>query len=437
MGRERHAYRLALITLIAVMSCMPASSRDSESRPTYDDVKPILHAACVPCHNRSPQSLGGMVAPFSLETYEDVKPRYADIGRAVASGRMPPWNVAPEFHGTFENERLLATEQVRTIAAWVEDGGPRGLNDPEAITTTVTLGENRAAAPDLVLPLPREVVLDGQHADHYEYFTIVLTADLLRSDRWLRAIEFRPGSRAVHHASLIANNRLLGAVAPGYQRREYPAGYADLIRVGDTLSIEVHYYKEPSAAPVRDQSGIAMYFYQQGDRISHVVETETLGVWEFTIPARAESHSDSASYVFEGDYYILWLTPHMHWRGKSVSFRVDYPDGTQRELLRVPRYDFNWQHTYRYRAPVFVPRGTKVTVLLEWDNSAGNPANPDPSVNVGYGPRSSDEMGVGLLLITEARKRNIIAGEPLPNDLPPPRPVMRNVSHHPTSPPAK
>ena len=43
---------------------------------------------------------------------------------------------------------------------------------------------------------------------------------------------------------------------------------------------------------------------------------------------------------------ITAMTPHMHVRGKDMTYIAHYPDGTSETLLSVPKYDFNWQITY-------------------------------------------------------------------------------------------
>ena len=41
------------------------------------------------------------------------------------------------------------------------------------------------------------------------------------------------------------------------------------------------------------------------------------------------------------------------------------PDGTQRNLLSIPRWDFNWQGPYQYNEPVKVPAGSKVRLTCK------------------------------------------------------------------------
>jgi hypothetical protein len=100
----------------------------------------------------------------------------------------------------------------------------------------------------------------------------------------------------------------------------------------------------------------------------------------------------------------------MHLRGKAAKFVATFPDGREQLLLDVPKYDFNWQHSYTYREPVFAPKGTKVHMTLAWDNSAGNPANPDPTAEVTWGQPTTAEMGLGFMKFIEAEPVHIVVG---------------------------
>ena len=72
------------------------------------------------------------------------------------------------------------------------------------------------------------------------------------------------------------------------------------------------------------------------------------------------------------------MMPHMHVRGKDMTYVAHYPDGRSETLLSVPKYDFNWQHTYELAEPKLLPKGTKLEVIAHFDNSTDNPFNPDP-----------------------------------------------------------
>ena len=103
------------------------------------------------------------------------------------------------------------------------------------------------------------------------------------------------------------------------------------------------------------------------------------------------------SRTFYRDVLVYSLLPHSHYRGRVSDFRAIYPDGREELLLSVPRYDFNWQHTYAFAEPKRLPAGTRLVHSTTWDNSARNRANPDPSREVRWGLQSWDEMLYGAV----------------------------------------
>ncbi|HEY2250885.1 MAG TPA: glycogen-binding domain-containing protein, partial [Planctomycetaceae bacterium] len=116
---------------------------------------------------------------------------------------------------------------------------------------------------------------------------------------------------------------------------------------------------------------------------------------KFRIPPGAADHPVPAGFGFTQDTLLHSLSPHMHYRGKSFRFTAKYPDGTSEVLLDVPRYDFNWQNVYQLVEPKLMPEGTVLMCAGVFDNSAGNPLNPDPKREVGWGELSTDEMMLG------------------------------------------
>ena len=87
----------------------------------------------------------------------------------------------------------------------------------------------------------------------------------------------------------------------------------------------------------------------------------------------------------------------MHYRGKSVRFKVAYPDGTEELVLSVTDFDFNWQRSYRFERPLVLPAGSTMVVTGVFDNSKENVVNPNPNKRVFWGPQSSNEMFIAFL----------------------------------------
>jgi len=108
-------------------------------------------------------------------------------------------------------------------------------------------------------------------------------------------------------------------------------------------------------------------------------------------------HEVRSAYTFPKEAMILSFMPHMHLRGKSFQYKVVYPDGHAEIALSVPRYDFNWQSTYRMTNPLRVPASTRIECTGAFDNSTNNPNNPDPTKEVRWGDQTWEEMMGGLL----------------------------------------
>ena len=114
------------------------------------------------------------------------------------------------------------------------------------------------------------------------------------------------------------------------------------------------------------------------------------------------TESGRINYTFKKDVEILSLLPHMHLRGRAAKFVATYPDGHEEVLLDVQRYDFDWQTAYYYDTPKRLPAGTRIDLIMVYDNSADNPNNPDPTIAVSYGEPTTDEMMNGFINFTNA-----------------------------------
>ena len=130
----------------------------------------------------------------------------------------------------------------------------------------------------------------------------------------------------------------------------------------------------------------------------------------FVIPAYDGNAEVRATSVLRRDTLVMTLTPHMHVRGKDMTYIAHYPDGSSETLLRVPKYDFNWQITYELATPKVLPKGTRVEVIAHYDNSANNKFNPDPAQEVVWGPQNWDEMSncfIGLIFPMDTRPEDV------------------------------
>jgi hypothetical protein len=116
-----------------------------------------------------------------------------------------------------------------------------------------------------------------------------------------------------------------------------------------------------------------------------------------SIPPGAADHREEASLRLPFDAVIMGFMPHLHVRGKACRYEAVRGGGTRTTLLDIPRYDFNWQLLYRLHEPLALNAGDTIVFTAWFDNSDGNPANPDPTKTVRWGPQTFDEMHLGYV----------------------------------------
>ncbi len=411
------------------------------------DVAPILYRHCVSCHHAND------IAPMSLMSYKEARPWAAAIKEAVLLRKMPPWKADPHY-GKWSNDPSLTAAEIETIRAWVDGGKQEG--DPRQMPAAPVFAEGWSIGkPDAVFPIP-EHKLEGKGPDEYTYVNVPTH---FTEDRWIVAAELRPGNRRiVHHAHVFvvepekpaaANapkdpaveysrslrvregtlefikpdapviddgcaiddngafpgsrqgdlGSLISSYLPGRAADVYPPGTARKIPAGSSLRFQIHYSRATGKTET-DISSVGLIFAKEPPR--QVARRIDLSNHMFRIPAGDPDHPVSECHTFQKDLYITSLTPHMHLRGKAMRMEVTYPDGRKETLLNVPRYDFNWQITYRAAKPIFIPKGTRLAILARFDNSPNNPMNPDATKPVRWGAASETEMMDGWVEYVDA-----------------------------------
>ncbi len=383
-----------------------ANSPKADGPVTYTkQVARILEKKCQNCHRP------GQVGPMSLLNYEDALAWSETIQEAVGEERMPPWHADPGF-GSFANDRRLSPAERATLLAWIDGGCPKGdekeLPPPKEFPEGWAIGQ-----PDAVYGMhePYKVPASvGPQGLEYQYFVVPTHFE---RDVWVQAAEARPGNKAIVHHIIVyvrdpkhkqsqedgVGDSMLAGYAPGEMPVVLAPGTARKIPKGSELVFQMHY--TPNGAPGEDQSSVGLIFARAP--VKHEVRTRAIESRSFVIPPRAKDYTVTSSTLFRGDVELLGLTPHMHLRGKDFEYKAVFPDGHSLVLLRVPRYDFGWQVNYRLRTPMRLPRGTRVECTAHFDNSAGNPNNPDPNKKVSWGEQTWDEMMVGFVDYSRVR----------------------------------
>ena len=402
--------------------------------PTFSkDVAPIVFAKCAGCHRP------GEVAPMSLLSFKDVRPWAGAIREKVASRVMPPWH-ADRAYGAFRNNPSLSQAEIDTIVSWVNAGAPEG--NPKDTPALPKFAEGwQIVKPDRVFEMAADFDVPARGTIDYQYFEVPTN---FTEDRWMQAGEVRAGDRAhVHHIIVyvrepqarpresVVNIRPIlapgaqpslpsprattagagGAAVPpatrstdnmlvnwavGEDAPVFVPGMAKRIPAGSTLIFQVHYTTNGTAG--RDRSRLGLVFSKEPP--VQEVRTAAIANPVFAIPGGAADHQVEAEASFAEDVKVWTMHPHMHLRGKDMTYTAVYPDGREEIVLRVPKFDFGWQTDYWLAQPITLPKGSKLHVRAHFDNSAANKANPDPSATVRWGDQTWEEMMIGFFTYT-------------------------------------
>jgi len=397
----------------------------------YRDVLPILQNRCQTCHRP------GEVGPFSLMTYRQAVNWAGDIKSFAQSRQMPPWKpvAGPAFH----NERKLTDQEIATLTAWVDAGTPAG-DDKDAPRPREFPQGWQLGTPDLVLTVPEDFQLGPTGGDTYRCFVLPTN---LPEDKYVAAVEVRPGNRRILHHTLLfidrtgqgrkleerakkqpirdsADGHAPGALdrgpgysvamgvgflpqgglsgwAPGQMPRYLPEGTGYFLPKGADIVMQAHYHRDGRLEKDRTTVGL---FFAKNPKARQFQTAVMAGGGNrvglplfFAIPAGDDHFPVKGKLWATDDFNLYSIMPHMHLLGKEVVVTLTPPDGPARTLVAIKEWDYNWQETYWFKEPVRVKAGSRLDVAAYYDNSAKNPNNPnDPPRVVYFGEYTTNEM---------------------------------------------
>lgn len=431
-----YATRLNLMRVATLVwwTCSAIAARaenSSREQVNYTEhIRPIFSARCVACHRP------GQIGPMGLRNYDEVRPWAKSIKAAVVAREMPPFSAAGPL-GRYVDDPRLSDAEIELITRWVDTGAPRGPHvHEEATVPAASDSEGFAGTPDLVLESTSYAVQDVND-DYVTHFIDYVFPE----ETWIGRIELLQTDYSIVHHSLLHvlkadestyEKELLRRVATG---RPYVTGalmslkYLGLflggwlpgrtsevamhygpvaVPAGSRLVLNNHYYSREKRLPGESrptvQTKIGLYFHT--GEIAQVRDVSgPLTVEDLEIPPGEPNYERIIESVIPVDAFIETYDIHMHLRGKSSEATLVYPDGRRELIFEVPRYDFDWQQMYRLKEPIFAPKGSRIIHRGVWDNSAGNPENPDPTQTVTTGLFSGNEMWVSAVVYFEAAPR--------------------------------
>lgn len=420
MKRE-NVIGLAAFTFIGVPFSGIASG-SSEVVTFSEHIAPIVFENCTSCHR--PKE----AAPFSLMSYRDVQKRGDLILTVVEDRYMPPWHArSKDFE--FQGHRGLSDDEIELIGGWVDGGMKEG--DPSKLPALPEFTDGwQLGEPDLVVSMKEGYTLYAEGPDIYRNFVIPLN---LPEDKWIQAIEFRPGARSVVHHSLFyydtsgeARKRdeedpvpgfrtmgrgqerdgSIGGWALGGNPQKLPEGLAYYLPKDADLILSTHFH--PSGKEETEVSTVGFHFADEPPkmRFTGIQLPPVFGALAgIDIPAGDSNYTKRDSFVLPVDVKAFGISSHAHYLGKRMNMTATLPGGEVKELMTIPDWDFSWQESYRFKDYISLPAGTRLDAEVVWDNSEDNFNNPNvPPKRVTWGRESDDEMGSVTLQVIPAEQ---------------------------------
>ena len=357
------------------------------------EVVRVFERNCLGCHRP-----GGVA--MSLATYEEARPWAKAIKEEMLEKRMPPWH-AVKGYGEFRNAPLITQREIDLIVNWVEGGAPKG-DDKDLPTEPLYSDDWQLGKPDLILK-PESVSKITADADEYRAAQLVTN---LKEDRWITAIDLRPGNRTVvrsatFHLSkdepMMSDGKIqtsdsslvLGTWMPGQRTVALPEGVGRLLPAGSRIVVKIRY--RGAGEEAEDRSEVGIYFTKTPPR--KMVQEIAVTNPDASVPASAQFHQVKASFTAPDDVEAVTIRPCVNPLIVSFQATAYRPDGSEEVMIWTRGYGFGWQPTYYFKRAVALPKGTRVEVIAYFDNSDGNRNNPnDPPKQLRWADITSDPL---------------------------------------------
>jgi mono/diheme cytochrome c family protein len=424
---------LALLaaSLFAAGSAVMLASVPAQRRPTFAaDIAPIILERCASCHRP------GRPSPFSLLSYDDVRPHVKEILAATQARTMPPW-LATQGAGfpALKDDPRLTDKQIAMITTWVRNETPSGNLRKAPQPTSYPLGWP-LGAPDLTVEVPRVIAVEA--GENTVSRTVVVPIDF-PTDLWVSAIDYQRGDAGiVKFANLFIappdlritdddalpgvggllgtgslenyGDQLLtaargltdaGAWVPSFTRRLMPDNLS--LRIPPRWNIVVRLHIQAGKDDAAENGRIGVYFAKPVARraVKPISVPPALGIAAgLSIPAGATRHVVRDTFELPVDVEAVGARAYANALGRDLTMQAELPDRTVRSLLRIDRWDAGWPDTYYFETPIKLPKGTTIRVEIAYDNSEDNPRNLfSPPRRIGWGRMSVGEVGSRTLLV--------------------------------------
>lgn len=369
----------------------------------HGEVRAILEEHCVECHT------AGQIGPFELEydpeDWAQGPPWWAQaVMASVEAGTMPPWMPDDDCR-PLQGRRGLSDQERAALEAWARDGfwqGDPADYSPPAIEDAQRLDWGE---PDLSLSLPVAYEPSTEFLDDYRCF--ILDHDF-EEETYITGVQVHPDAEElVHHVILYvippsdvpgvegkdaddegpgyecfgdpgsSSSKNIAGWVPGAVPSKLDDGAAFVIPAGSRLVAQMHYntINVPAGEdPEGDQTSADIWLMPEGEVPEQEIRVIPFANLQLEVPPGEANSVQQRTYAFPHDATLVGMTPHMHTLGTSHRLELLDEAGEATCLIDIPRWDFNWQQSYRLEpeAAVALERGARLRQTCTYDNTPSN-----------------------------------------------------------------
>jgi Cu/Ag efflux protein CusF/cytochrome c5 len=413
--RAARPHLLCLLTLVALSAAVLLPRVTLAHAPItttvqFDrEVVRILDNHCVMCHAEKGPA-------FPLVTYEQTYAARWKIRQSVLDRHMPPWPAVAGY-GDFTNSNELTQREIDFLVSWAESFGPRNNGQvytgvaatsttPKAIEAHPDFDRWPLGTPDLLIPVQHNVI-----------------ETKLPTDRWLRALDFKPSDRRTIHSvtfTIKESGQWLGTWTPWQSIVTLPSGLAFQIPKGAHILAEIHSATATSAttgaapgatpsspasapppalpsaagsssaaasstagpasaanrspAPGRSsasdtsQAVLGLYFATGSER---PISTLTLNP-----KPTSSAPTLTATTQLTADLTVISMQPQLTPGVQTLEIAARAPTGATQVLLFAKDIPSDWPTPYTLKRPVTLSKGTTLTVTEHFNPAPILPASP-------------------------------------------------------------
>ena len=332
---------------------------------------------------------------------------------------MPPWQLDPGT-GPWRNDLSLTVMEKALLLKWANTGFKRKNKNKDMLSAL--WGEYRSKKQEndfdykVKLPETVEISKGAKPKMFSDYKTFIIPTNF-KEDKWIKGIKAVLKPKIIHHINFfimkphLKKKKLLEIAQSHQQIVENSISYFlvgndfSLISIneinktfkeagiflprGSYFIMSIH-YENPGKKIIDNYTHIKFIFYKKPPK--YKVVFYALDDQKIAIPPNKSDYKSMLMHKLKNDVTLLAYGPHTHYRGIASSLYITNTKGNRKKLFSIDPLNVKFESGYELEKPVKLKKGSILECINWFDNSAGNPQNPNPSQFVRHGVSETDEM---------------------------------------------